>query len=44
MRAPYAGGLEISERCRMASWEAMWALAAEASGPGAETKWNAPVR
>jgi len=44
MRAPYRGGLEISERCRMASCEATRVVVAVASGAGLVTKWKHPAR
>lgn len=44
MRAPYAGGLLISLRCKTASCEAMRVTVSVASGPGAVTKWKAPAR
>lgn len=38
MRAPYAGGFEISERCKIDSCDAMRTLVSAHCGPGAETK------
>ncbi|KAI6759458.1 hypothetical protein HG530_010138 [Fusarium avenaceum] len=35
MRAPYKGGLEISDRWRIASWEPIRVMVLEASGAGA---------
>src|SRR5437764_595227 len=44
MRAPYAGGFEISERWRMASCEAMRPMVDSASEDGEVTKWKQPAR
>lgn len=46
--APYAGGLEISDRWQIANWDAIRAIVLEAEdgseGVGEVTKWKAPAR
>lgn len=44
IRAPYRGGLEISDLWRMANWEPMREMVVLASGPGLVTKWKHPAR
>ena len=44
IQALYTGGVEISDRCRIASCNAIREIVDEASGPGEVIKWKQLVR